>query len=358
MKFGIIGSGRIAGRFAKEIHFVDGAELTHVYNPHRESAEAFAGAHGLTAADSLEVLFSAVDAVYIATPHATHYEYTAAALSAGKHVLCEKPLTLSADSAEDLFARADEKGLCLMEAVKTEFCPGYRALIETAKSGIIGKIVGVEAAFTRLTPPGGREYTDLSTGGSFTEFGTYCLLPIADLLGTNFSDVRFSSLPAETGVDAFTKADFSYGVAARSPLASGPDRNEKFKADGAEALEAGADGMLISCQAVFAFASIKTGLSAKTEGQLLISGTEGYILAPSPWWLTKAFDVRFEDPKKVLHREFPFEGDGLRYEIAEFQRRTEDPSRREEEGAGRKRAIAWGRLAETFLRDRKANFDG
>lgn len=344
MKFGIVGSGRIAGRFASEIQFVEGAELTHVYNPHTESAEAFAGNHGLTAAASLDTLFSAVDAVYIATPHAPHYEYARAALSAGKHVLCEKPLTLSAAQAEDLFACADEKGLCLMEAVKTEFCPGYRALLETARSGIIGKIVGVEAAFSRLTPPGGREYTDTAAGGSFTEFGTYCLLPIADLLGTDFSDVCFSAIPAETGVDAFTKVD----------LAFGESENFSFYSDPGNLAWNGK----ITCRETAAFASIKTGLSVKTEGQLLISGTEGYILVPSPWWLTKAFDVRFENPKKVIHREYAFEGDGLRYEIAEFVRRAEDPSGSGQKTAERERAVAWGRLAEFFLRDRKVNFDG
>ena len=67
-----------------------------------------------------------------------------------------------------------------------------------------------------------------------------------------------------------------------------------------------------------AMATVKTGVAVKTEGQLVVSGTKGYIIAPSPWWLMKQFDVRYEDASLIEHYEPRFQGDGLRYEIGEF----------------------------------------
>ena len=69
-----------------------------------------------------------------------------------------------------------------------------------------------------------------------------------------------------------------------------------------------------------AVADIRVGIGAKTEGNLVVTGSEGYILATSPWWLTKQYDICFEDRTKNMHVEVPFEGDGLRYEIQEFVR--------------------------------------
>ena len=66
------------------------------------------------------------------------------------------------------------------------------------------------------------------------------------------------------------------------------------------------------------FATVKTGVGVKTEGQLVVSGTKGYIIAQSPWWLMKKFDVRYEDSSKIEHFEPRFQGDGLRYEISDF----------------------------------------
>ena len=79
-------------------------------------------------------------------------------------------------------------------------------------------------------------------------------------------------------------------------------------------------------QSIRATATAKCGLTAKSEGQLLITGTKGYILAPSPWWRTKYFEVRYEDPNKIDEYNYEFEGDGLRYEFSEFARRIDELS--------------------------------
>ncbi len=284
VKIGVIGTGRIAERFVKTSG-QNTADIS-VYNPRMESAARFAGNNGIGAyTNSPEKLYASVDAVYIASPHETHAEYARAALKAGRHVLCEKPLALCREDAEALFALADAQGLILMEAVKTAYCPGFLALLDTVLSGKIGEIVDVEAAFTRLTPTNVRELTDLRCGGSFTELASYGLLPVLLLLGTNWEDVVFFTRDQANGLDAYAKAILDYG-----------DRT----------------------------GTVKTGLGVKSEGQLLISGTKGYVLAESPWWLTKHFVVRYEDPNRIERYDYPFEGTGMQYEFTAFREAIAD----------------------------------
>ena len=280
VKLGITGSGRIARRMVPEVRLVSGINVECVYNPHLESAQHMVDEFELAmATDSMEQMLSTVDAVYIASPHNTHYEYAKIALESGKHVLCEKPMTFRKREAEELYEIAKKNGVILMEAVKTAYCPGFVQMMNVAGSGAIGAIRDVEACFTRLTPKNIRELTDLRFGGSFTELATYSMLPIFKLMGTEYKDVRFDSVLADNGLDLYTRTSFTF---------------EK------------------------GFGTCKNGLGVKSEGQLIISGTEGYILAESPWWLTKKFEIRYEDPNRRDVREMAFLGDGLRYEVSDF----------------------------------------
>lgn len=280
IRIGVIGTGRIAVRFVPEAKYVSGVIVNSVYNPHRESAQDFCDKFELDlGTDNLEEFWEAIDAVYIASPHETHYAYVKMALERDKHVLCEKPLAFRKNQAEELFALAHKKNRVLMEAIKTAYCPGFVQMMGIAKSGIIGQICDVEACFTRLTPPELRERTDVQYGGGFTEFGTHTLLPIMKLMGTDYKEVRFDSILDENGIDLYTKTSFLYE-----------------------------NGMALS----------KSGVAVKSEGQLLISGTKGYILCESPWWLTQYFEVRFEDPSKKERYFSKFLGQGLRYEISDF----------------------------------------
>jgi choline-phosphate cytidylyltransferase len=166
-----------------------------------------------------------------------------------------------------------------MEGIKTAFCPGFNKLISIACSGKIGTIRNIEACFTKLENPNSRELTDTEYGGSFTELASYTLLPIIKLFGTDYEEVRFDSIKNEKGIDVFTKAYFRYK-----------------------------GGMATST----------CGLGVKSEGQLIISGTNGYILAESPWWKTSYFEVRYEDPNNIEKYSEVFLKFGLRYELSDF----------------------------------------
>ena len=280
LHMGVIGSGRIAGRFVEESIYVSGVNVEGNYNPHIASARRFVQEHELAfASDNLEDFFQRVNAVYIAAPHGTHYAYAKAALERGKHVLCEKPMVLSKQQAKELFALAREKNLVLMEAIKTAYAPGFVRLLSMAKSGVIGTICDVESCFTRLTDSSLRELTDAVYGGSFTEFGSYTLLPIIKLLGTHYNEVRFESFLAPNGIDIYTKAYFRYQDS---------------------------------------IASSKTGLKVKSDGQLLISGTNGYIRVTAPWWKTTEFEVCYEDYSQNEKVYTKYLGVGLRYELSDF----------------------------------------
>lgn len=301
MRIGIIGSGRIVRRFISEKNFVDGVVVTAIYNPHPGSAERFVGAlqdevvgiygsavGGLSRVqlpqplDDIDAFWNLVDGVYIASPHETHFAYTKQALEHGKHVLCEKPLTLNEKDAKALFKLADSKKLVLMEALKTAYMPGFEKLVEVAKSGVIGDIVQVNGTFTKLVPTDSRELNG-DAAGSFVELGTYGMLAVFSLLGTKFKAVHFDSLRNKKGVDTFTVAHFDYGKG---------------------------------------FATATAGLGVKSEASLVVAGTEGYIKVPPRWWFTKHFEVHFEDPNKIISYDEPLEGDALRYEIKAFVERA------------------------------------
>lgn len=277
-RIGIVGSGRIAHRFVPETKVVNGAEVVAVLNPEKEKAEVFAKMHNLEAYSEFEDFIKDVDAVYIASPHLTHYDYAKQSLMAGKHVLCEIPFVLSKEQALELYRLAEEKELVLLEASKTAFCPAFGHLVTLVKSGVIGDVVDVQGSLSKMVPPPTRELDATQAGGAMTEHAPLTLMAIVKLLGIDWKDVNFHSR-IENGVDIYTKGVMNY------PHAT---------------------------------SSFTLGIGVKTEGNLVISGTKGYIYVPAPWWLTDFFEVRYEDQTKNKKYFYNYDGEGLRYEIQEW----------------------------------------
>ena len=277
-RIGVVGSGRIANRFVPETKVVNGAEVTSVYNPDKAESETFAQQHGLTAYTDYGAFLKDVDLVYVASPHLTHYDYVKKSLLANKHVLCEIPFVLSKEQAFELYKIAEERNLVLLEASKTAFCPAFGHIVTLVKSGIIGEVVDVKSSLSKMVPPPTRELDATQAGGAMTEHAPLTLLAIIKLLGIDWHDVDFHSR-MENGVDIYTKGVINY------PHAT---------------------------------ASFTLGIGVKTEGNLVISGTKGYIYVPAPWWLTDFFEVRYEDQTKNKKYFYSYDGEGLRYEIQEW----------------------------------------
>ena len=277
-RIGVIGSGRIANRFVPETRVVNGAMVVAVLNPDKAEAESFANRHMIEACTDFNTFISKVDAVYVASPHRTHYDYVKRCLQAGKHVLCEIPFTMNAAEAQELFQIAEERDLVLLEASKTAFCPAFGHIVTLVKSGIIGDVVDVKASLSKQVQPPTRELDPAQAGGATNEHAPLPVMAIIKLLGVAWRGVSFHT-KREGGVDIYTKGDIYY------PHAT---------------------------------SSFTLGIGVKTEGNLVISGTKGYVYVPAPWWLTDYFEVRYEDQTRNKKFFYSYDGEGLRYEIQEW----------------------------------------
>lgn len=279
VRVGIIGCGRVAKRFPAEADVVNGLKIVATYDVNQAEAEKLtSNIEDAKVCNSVEDLYESVDAVYIATPHLSHYPYIKDSILAGKHVLCETPMVLKGEEAKELFALAEEKGVILMEANKTAHCPAFNHLMVMIKSGVIGEVVDIEASLSQLLDRNGREFDAEQAGGALYEQGSYPLLPIIRLMGCDYKNLNLYSR-MENGVDIHTKGVMRYD---------------------------------------HAVCSFKVGLGVKTEGNLVISGTKGYAYVPAPWWKTDYFELRYEDQNKNQKYFYKWDGAGLRYEIQEF----------------------------------------
>lgn len=279
VKVGVIGCGRVANRFPLEAGVVNGIVISACYDTNADAMNDYARTfEGVKTCATADALYDEVDAVYVATPHLSHYEYIKQAINAGKHVLVETPMVLNGKQAKELYNLAESRGVILMEANKTAHCPAFNHLMVMIKSGVIGEVVDIEASLSQLLNKNGREFDKEQAGGALFEQGSYPLLPIFRLMGIEYKNLNLYSR-MENGVDIHTKGVFRYD---------------------------------------HAVCSFKVGLGVKTEGNLVISGTKGYAYVPAPWWLTDYFELRYEDQNKNQKFFYKWDGSGLRYEIQEF----------------------------------------
>lgn len=240
-----------------------------------------------TVTDNLDVFFDAVDAVYIRSFPTKHYEQIKKALNSGKHVLCESPITLDKQKCKELFELAQSKGCILMEAIKTAYNTAFSRLVLLAKSGKIGDIISVDATCTSLKELSVNEVEKFIVWNSAFDWGPTAMLPVFEILGTNYKIKRIVThyIDKERSFDDFTKIDFTYDNAV---------------------------------------ASIKVGMGVKSEGELIVSGTKGYIYVPAPWWKTDYFELRYENAADNRRYFYQLDGEGIRYELVAFVRAIEN----------------------------------
>ena len=283
-RIGLVGESHIIAKFENECGFVNGIEIIGCFSERPELLKIKCR----QIYDSYESLIKDVDALYIISHPTKHYEQIKMALQNRKHVICESPIALSREDAEELFALAKANSCVLFDGIKTAYSTAFARLLLLVKSGRIGRVLSVDATCTSLE---NLENIDYSVRwNSITQWGPTAMLPIFEILGTDYTNCQIFSiiLDKKYHYDTFTKINFTYP---------------------------------------HAVASLKVGNGIKSEGELIISGEKGYVYVPAPWWKTDYFEVRYEDPTKNRRYFYQLDGEGIRYEIIVFLKMLESQSR-------------------------------
>ena len=273
LNLGLLGGfeENVLNKYFQESSFVNGITVTTLFNSSKSTDVNL---------QDYDDFLEDCDCVYILSHPTKHYREIKHALERGKHVLCESPIALTLEETKELFALAEKKNLILMEAIKTAYSNAYNRLILLVKTGKIGKVVSVDATCTSLQNFNNKNLE--TSWNSICAWGPTAMLPIFQLLQGSYETQMYSLFENETlKYDSFTKIDFFFQNAT---------------------------------------ASIKVGRGVKSEGELIISGTEGYIYVPAPWWKTDYFELRFEDPNENRRYFYPLEGEGIRLQLLAFSK--------------------------------------
>jgi len=214
IRWGIIGLGKIAHKFASDLLIIDEAELYAVSSRTQEKATAFAAKYNAVKAyGSYEALTkdSHIDAVYIATPHSLHKKNTLLCLSQGKAVLCEKPFAMNANEVKTMIAKAKKNNVLLMEALWTYFLPHYRYVLNFLGKKEFGNIIKIEAdfGFNSGFDSSSRVFKKSLGGGSLLDIGIYPIFAALSTLGLPNS-IKASASFFENGVDSSCSMIFHY----------------------------------------------------------------------------------------------------------------------------------------------------
>lgn len=230
LRWGIIATGGIARSVTGDLAMLADAELHAVSSRSQSSADAFAAEYGVGHAYGDDggvpgyqrlLADDAVDVVYVATPHAQHHKIVLAALQAGKHVLCEKALTINAREAAELIGMARSGNLFLMEAVWSRFLPSMQRAFEIAASGELGDIhwVTADLGFPAPYSPTARLWARQDGGGALLDLSVYPLLWALGTLGFP-QTVSATGVVNDDGVDAQNAMTLGYNGGAQAQLTS------------------------------------------------------------------------------------------------------------------------------------------
>lgn len=291
LNWGILATGKIVEMVAKSMKFMESIkennmELLAVASRSAEKAEDFAKRHGIKRAyGSYEELVSDpdIDVVYIATPMSCHFENTKLCLNAGKHVLCEKSVTLNANEFKELMDLAKEKKLFLMEAMWMKCLPAFRKAKEWVESGKVGNIKMIKAAFSNVVPydENDRLFIKDLGGGAILDLGVYPITFVSSFLGTHPEEMHTYSNIGRTDVDfddsIILKYKDAYGIT--------------------------------FC-----------GFDFEDENKAIIVGDKGRIVMGN-WFHCTAETTLYDDMGNVIDKQvLPFKFNGYEYEIEEVNR--------------------------------------
>jgi predicted dehydrogenase len=285
IRWGILGPGNIAHRFAEGLSVLADAELIAVGSRSSERADKFANEFSIPHRHGSYVDLANdpdVDAIYVATPHPFHKEYTILCLEAGKAVLCEKPLAVNAQQAREMVECARESRKFLMEAMWTRFLPAMVKVREWLAEGAIGeaRMLTADFGFRSGWNPEGRLLNPELAGGALLDVGVYTVAMAHMVFDGSPSRITSMAHIGETGVDE------------QSAILLGYDSGQLA---------------MLSC-------AVRTS----TPQDARIMGTEGSIHIPGFWHTTSA--TLYASGKNAERIEMPFEGNGYNYEAAEVMR--------------------------------------
>ena len=224
IRWGILGCGRIARKFAADLRLVADAELTAIASRNKETLELFAKDFPCKHLhNSYEALAAndEVDVIYIATPHSHHYEHTMLCLNHNKAVLCEKAFAINSRQAKEMIKTAKERKVFLMEALWTKFLPHYKKLQELLQQKTLGDIKSVLVNFGFKTSDKSpqRLFDPLLGGGTLLDIGIYNVFMTMSVLGKPDS-IEATMIAAPTGVDEQIAVLFKYNNGAMAQLFS------------------------------------------------------------------------------------------------------------------------------------------
>lgn len=291
IRWGVIATGSIAHRVVQDLALLEDAILHGVSSRFEASARDFAQNFGFATsywdsaeASGFEQLLAdpAVDIVYIATPHVQHHAVALAALTAGKHVLCEKPITMDASQARELAELALARGLFLMEAVWTRFLPSFRRAVEIVCGGEIEQPRWMQAdlGFAPAYDPTSRMWDPAAGGGALLDLAVYPLTWTLGMLGEARSMLASGSLTPD-GVDLQNSLSLTYD-------------------DGAHA-------------------QLITSIGAECPSIVTVGGTEGWLQSSAP--LFNPAELIIQPRQGTLRKEtFSVVGNGFSYELREVMR--------------------------------------
>lgn len=270
INLGLVGNVNLINKVYQESKYVNGLNIIAVYTNNIKINNS----SNIKWVSSLEQLVKDCDAIYIASSPNLHYEQIEYCLKNSKHVLCETPTTLKVHENKYLMKLANKNKCILMDSLKTAYSTAYNRLLVMVKSGKIGEIISIDATCTSLT-----NLQD-NSWNSMYYWGPTALLPIFNILGTDYKNKSITVKLIENN-PVFSKIDFLYDNAV---------------------------------------ATVKVGNGVKSEGELIISGTKGYIYVPAPWWKTDYFEIRYEDSNNNKRYFYQLDGEGIRYELVAFVR--------------------------------------
>ena len=282
IRWGILATGWIADQLAEAIISQPDADCLAVGSRSQESADKFGDKWNIPRRYPTYEALAAdpdVDVIYIATPHNLHYENMKLCLNAGKHVLCEKPLTVNAAQAQECLDLAKEKGLFLMEAMWMKFIPAIQQMQEWVANGRIGIVQLLQANFAFNIPfnPNGRLYDPALAGGALLDMGIYPATLAHLVLGKPARILSAAHL-GETGVDELNTAIWQY-------------------ADGAQAVLTSTQRLERPCDA-------------------FITGSQGYIKLHANFWHSRTLTFK-QSGQEAEVVQIPYEGNGYGYQVRE-----------------------------------------